>query len=262
MTAPAPGPCLVALGLPFRLGLVCLVLVLLYGLGISVTHLWQHHQGRDERPGFTMDDLVGAYHGIRTPPPLQTALERGHPDDLTQPERQALLAWLRSDRLAEEYDALAAGDAAPAEILHRRCLGCHARQATAGDGIGRRLPLEYWDDVRGVALGRDVAPTDAAIVVASAHTHALGMGSVTAIAMLLALLTRWSRRLLGLLALGAGVGLLGDLLLWLPARSTAGLVPVLAVSGGLWLCCTALLLLLVLVELLRPPPAADLSSDR
>jgi hypothetical protein len=238
-----------------RLGLAALVLVLLGGLAASAAHLFVHHENRDERPGLSLDDLTGAYHGIRTRAPLLVALEAGHPDDLPAAEREGLLAWLGSADLAAGYDDLELGDRAPAEIVDRRCLRCHARQATEGDEIGKRVPLEYWDDVRSLAVSRDVTPTAAEIVLASLHTHALGMGTLSVIAILLACATRWRRGLVGALALLSGLGLALDLAAWLPARDAAFLVPVLALAGGTWISATGALLLLGLVDLLRPGKA-------
>lgn len=248
----APGLRLAALPLPLRLGLAAVVLVLLGGLVASAAHLHAHHAPRDQRPGFSLDDLVGAYHGIRTRAPLEVALERRHPEELAPADRDVLLAWLRGGKVAETYDAEALGARAPAEVLARACLECHARNATQGEGIGRTVPLEYWDDVRAVAFGREVLPTDAPLVLASAHTHALGMGSLTAVTILLVLGTRWPRRGLGWLILAAGVGLVLDLATWLPAREAAWLVPVLAASGAAWAMCTGSLILLVLLDLLLP----------
>lgn len=241
-----------SLGLPFRLGLACLVLVLLGGLCVSASHLWLHHENRDGRPGLTLDDLTGVYHGISAKAPLRLSLERGHPQDLSAVDRDALQAWLAGPDLAQAYDDTKAGERAPAEILDRRCLSCHARAAKDGDGIGKKVPLEYWDDVRAQAQSREVEPNAVGIVIASAHTHALAMGSLSVVAVLLALCTRWSRKVMGVLALGSGVGLLCDLSCWLPARSVALLVPVLAVSGAVWMVSTAALLVATLLELLLP----------
>jgi hypothetical protein len=241
---------------PFRFGLACVVLVLLYGLGVSATHLHRHHANRDGQPGLTLDDLTGVYHGLSAKAPLLRSLERGHPEDLPPADAESLRRWLAQPDLAQVYDDTKLGDRAPAEILDRQCLRCHARAAKDGDGIGKKVPLEYWDDVKAQAEGRAVEPNTVEIVVASAHTHALAMGSLSVVAMLLALGTRWPRRLTGALAAVAGAGLLVDLTCWLPARSFAGLVPVLAAAGAAWAASTALLLLLVLAELVRPARGA------
>lgn len=240
------------LPLSFRLGLSLLLLVLLGGLGAAGLHLVHHHENRDERPGLSLDDLAGAYHGLRTTAPLAAALRAGHPEDLPEAERALLLAWLASDRISEGYDSLEAGEMAPAEVIGRRCLSCHARQAQAGGGIGRRVPLEYWDDVRSVAFSRDVEPVPARILVASLHTHALTMAVLTTVLAVLGMVSRWPGSLVGAMAALAGLGLVLDFAGWFLARDTVEFVTVLAAGGAAWMGANVLLLLLVLADLWLP----------
>lgn len=235
-----------------RLGVSCLLLTVLYGLAVASVHLVVQHQSRDQRDGLSLADLQAAYHGARTVAPMLVALQRGHPDNLPASERDALLGWLHGSDLSETYDSLELGASAPAEILQRRCLSCHARAATDGGDIGQRVPLEYWDDVQKVSSSRDVEPIPTEIVLASSHTHALAMATLSLVLVGLALLTRWSPRWIGALVLACGGGLLLDLAAWLPARSWSGFVLLLAAAGALWLCSTALLALLVLVDLWWP----------
>ena len=236
-----------------RAGLSLLLLTVLGGLVASATHLVRQHQGRDERPGLSLDDLRGAFHGVRTTAPLRAVLARQHPPGLPAADRDALLRWLDGGRLSEDYDNVDLGAAAPADVIERSCLQCHARGAKAGDGIGARVPLDYWDDVRLLAFARDVSPLAVDIVVASTHTHALGMGTLSLVLCGLAFCTRW-RRLPAALTLPCGLGLLVDLGAWLPAREFPWLVPTMAVAGTLWFAATALLCLLVLAELWWPAP--------
>ncbi len=58
----------------FRLGITLLVLVLFGGLAASMRHLVSHHENRDERPGLSLDDLTGAYHGMTSTAALIPAL--------------------------------------------------------------------------------------------------------------------------------------------------------------------------------------------
>ncbi|GAB4161225.1 MAG: hypothetical protein Fur0037_27900 [Planctomycetota bacterium] len=247
---------------PFRFALFCLVLVFGFGLATGAWHLVLHHEGRDGKAGFSIGDVVGAYAGIRVEAPIGKALGRGHPEGLPPAEKDALSRWLSSDSLDRGYDDERLGELSPAWILDRRCLSCHSRQAKRGGSIGKDMPFDYWDDVKIAALSRTVEPTAVPIVVASAHTHALAMGSLTAVVLLLSLGTGFSRRLIGAIAAGSGVGLLIDLACWLPSRELPWLVPVMVGAGGLWFSCSALLLAAIAVELLSPSRRSGGSADR
>ncbi len=233
-----------------RAGVSCVVLVLLLGFWASLEHLRTHHAGRDSQPAMTMDDLVGWYHGLRTTAPMLAALESGHPEGLADAERDKLLAWVRSDAIGETYDDLDLGADAPAEILARACLDCHARGAD--DAAAAALPLEYWDDVERQVASTDVPPASADVLVASTHTHALSLGVVTLLVTLLLFATRWPRGLSGLMTFAAGFALLADLGGWWLARGTAAFVPVIAVSGAVYVAAMVAASLAILADMWLP----------
>jgi hypothetical protein len=239
---------LAELGLGARIALTCLALVFAIGFAASAEHLVQHHQNRDGQSGVSLVDLEGAYHGVRAPAPLATALERGHPEDLPPAERELLLGWLGGGRVSEDYDNLDLGESAPAEILAGSCLACHGReQAAAG------VPaLEYWEDVTKVAFAREIAAVPREILAASTHTHALSLAAVSAVIGGLWLATRWPARLKeGLFAAGA-LALLADLAAWWLARELAWMVPVIALAGGVFAAATGLALAGILLDLWLP----------
>lgn len=249
-----------ALSPAVRVGVTCLVLVALAGLAASARHVVDHHQGRDERPGLSLADVRGAYHGVQTTAPLIVALQRDHPADLTDDdtllltarETDVLARWLESDRISSDYDNLDLGDAAPAEILAVRCLACHSRQATRGDGVGERIPLDYWDDVEKVAFSREIYPVDVEILTTSMHTHALSLAGLSLVVGGMLLLTGWPRRIVHALIALLGVGLVLDLGgPWL-ARPWAGAVWMIVVGGAVFGTATAVSLLAILVDLWRP----------
>ncbi len=114
----------------FRMGICALVITLLGGYIVSGLHLRWHYDNRDEVPGLTINDIVGAYHGVQTPSPLIEALESGHPDTIEDYERTELLGWLEGDRVSLDYDNLDLGELAPSEIIAVSCVDCHTRPQT------------------------------------------------------------------------------------------------------------------------------------
>lgn len=239
-----------------RIALTCLVLVLGIGLGASAYHLQEHHQNRDEQPGVSLEDITGAYHGVETTAPLVVALERQHPPEMAAGERATLLAWLRSGRIVEDYDNFDLGDAAPAELLRKHCAACHTRNAAQGDGIGARVPLEYFDDVKRLAFSKSVAPVPVKVLAASTHAHALSLAPMSLAIGFLLLATRWPVLLRHGLFLVAALGLLVDLACWWLARESAALVPLLVAAGSAYVLSTALSLALIALELWLPPRAS------
>jgi hypothetical protein len=239
--------------LPFgaKLGVACLVLVLLGGLIASGMHMRAHYQNRDERAGLSMDDFTGAYHGVERVSPLITALERNHPEELPQAARDTLLAWLRSDRVSEDYDSLDLGDNAPAEIIGEHCLSCHSRQSEEGEGIGREIPLEFWGDVQAVAFSREIQPTPVDVLAASTHAHALSLGAMALVIAALGMMTSWPRGLVSLGILLMGAGLLADMGAWWLARQWEQMVWLILGAGAVFNGVSALLLLGVLLDLCR-----------
>ncbi|MHC5064772.1 MAG: hypothetical protein ACYTG5_12455 [Planctomycetota bacterium] len=240
-----------------RVGASFMILTLIGGLLASGAHVFVHHENRDEQPGLSLDDLTGAYHGVQTRAPLATALERDHPETLSDADKSLLLNWLRSNRISEDYDNLDLGDSAPVEILDARCNNCHGRNATEGEGIWKQYPLDQFDDVKRLAISRDVRPVDMEILLASTHTHALSMAMIALLLSFLALATRFSRGLVGLLVGLAGIGLFVDLACWWLARDSALFVPLLAGAGGLFALSTVSLSLLGLLEMWMPRRAGS-----
>lgn len=246
-----------------RVGIASLVLVVLVGIAASAAHLRDHYQNRDGDPRLTFTDLVGAYHGIKAPSPLIRALESGHPGTLPQDRRDQLLDWLLgkkdpagrrppggNPRLAEDYDSLDLGDKAPAEILRAACLSCHA--AASPDPIAKRVPLDYWDNVRAIAFPKDIAPTPRDKLVTSIHAHALALASLSLLLAALLLMTSLPRALASALVAVMGVALLADFACQWFSRDHAPLVWGVMIAGTAYHAAAVLACLVVLVELARP----------
>jgi hypothetical protein len=252
------------LPLGMRVGLCALSVVLLIGLGASMTHLIWHHEMRDERSGMTYDDVRGAYHGMTTIAPLRSALERGHPESLDKAQRDALLDWLlgKADAvgkrpgsnpgLSDLYDNPDLGADAPAEIISRSCLECHSRRVSAEYPGAARYPLERWDDVRAISISREIKPADPKKLVISVHAHALSLGTLSLVVCVLLWLTRWPRGLVSVSVALAGVGLVADFAGQLLARPYGGAVAAIVAGGVVYTSVTTVQVLAVMAEMLLP----------
>lgn len=235
-----------------RLGVAVLVLVLLGGYVVSGIHMAWHYDNRDEVPGLTIDDIKGHYHGVTVESPLVKALEDGHPEDLPDRERNLLLEWLRDPAtLSTRFDDFDLGDDAPAEIIATRCLDCHARNAT-GEGAYAKLPLEYFDDIRPLAVSREINPTTPEIVAMSQHTHAPVMAVILIVLALLGAMTRVPKSLNGLIVLVGALGLLADMSAWWLARSNDAWAYAIVGGGFAYSAATGLVGLIVIVDCLIP----------
>src|SRR5690606_14331982 len=131
----------------------------------------------------------------------------GHPEDLPERERGLLLDWLNdATTLAMRFDDFDLGDDAPAEIIAVSCLSCHARNATGPDAYPQ-MPLEYFDDIRPLAVSREINPTTIDIIAMSQHTHAPVMAVILLVLGLVGAMTRVPGMLVGLVTLVGAVGL-------------------------------------------------------
>ncbi len=235
----------------FRVGIAVLIVTLLGGYIVSGLHLRWHYDNRDEEPGLTMNDIIGAYHGVRTPSPLVAALELGHPDTLADSDRTALLDWLRGDRLSQDYDNLDLGEEAPSEIIAVSCLHCHTRTASA-PGSMPDVPLEYWDDIQSIAYSKDIQPAGANIVAMSQHAHAPSMAIILIVLGWLCVCTRLPARLTGVVVLLSGMGLLVDMAGWWIARDYAEFAYAIVGGGIVYAIGTMLLGLMIIIDCLLP----------
>lgn len=232
-----------------RLGLVFFTLCLAGGyLLASGSHMVEHYQNRDGRPGMSFTDVKSAYHGATVPSPLLAALNRHHPPELPASDRAELIRWLEGENVASAFDNPDFGDFTPKEIIDAHCISCHTAPAEKGAG----LSLRNWPEIQKVAFAVDVFPTDKKILLASLHAHASTMAGIGMILSLLALLTSWPRWLVGGLILLAGLGLAVDVGSWWPARDYEALVPAIIAGGITHSGSMAALMLLIVVDLLRP----------
>ncbi len=246
------------LPLAARLSLTFLLLVIAGGYVASGLHLSGHHAARDGRPGLSVTDIEGVYHGVTTPPLLKELLEQGHPAEvsggkaLDEDDRATLLAWVTGDRIAENWANIDFGDGfgSPEEIAQAACGSCHGATVPAEK---RAEPLlATWDQYKELCFENRVSPTDPALLLASTHAHALALGTITLLLCALMYATRFSSGLKGLLALCASGGLLVDLAAWWLTRQVAGMVSLILLGGLAHAGAVGLMLVAIGLDLWRP----------
>jgi hypothetical protein len=244
-------PKLRELGCLARLGLLGLMLTLVGGIVASALHVKNHYSPRDQEPGLSMLDLQGAYHGVKAPSRLLTALkDNNHPPELAKNKRDALVKWLESNRIQTDYDNVDLGDFAPAEIFVADCVSCHGR--SSGDAKAKAVPLDDWDSVKKVAFSKTIEPTPTDKMVVSAHAHMPAMATCTIVLVLLLMMTTYPRRLIDWLSALMGVFLVLDFAGWWLAREFAMGTYVVVVAGGIYNAATAGAIALIMIELMRP----------
>lgn len=235
-----------------RLGVALLTVTLLGGYVVSGIHMVWYYDQRDGASGLTADDIRAHYHGITVASPLIDALENNHPEDLPDRERNILLDWLRNpDTLSVSYDDFDLGDDAPAEIIATSCISCHARNAT-GDDAYARLPLEFFDDIRPLAVTREINPTPTEIIAVSQHTHAPVMAVILMVVALLGAMTRAPRLLVGGVVLIGATGLLADMAAWWLARSNDAWIYAIIGGGFAYSASTGIAGLIVILDCIIP----------
>ena len=114
------------------------------------------------------------------------------------------------------------------------------------------MPLDYFDDVRKLAVSREIKPMEKRILVMSTHTHALAMVPLTALVGGLMLCVTTPRVLRNGLPLLASLALAGDIAGWWIARQAEGGVWLVLIAGGAYSAAMAAMIALVVVDVLRP----------
>lgn len=244
-----------------RLGLTAMLAVFAIGLWASAEYIRIKHENKDERPGVSMLDLVGTYHGVSVPSPLRESLESGHPEELAPKTRAALIAWLSKDTnaISRDYDNLDLGDTAPSEVIAVDCLACHSR--AEAPTLGADVVLDNWEAVSKIAFPININPMPYGILIASTHAHALTLAAIGALLALMLAFTRWRRGLVGVLVFALGVGLFLDVGSWWAARWDARFVYTIVAGGALFNFGAVLALLLIFGELWLPRPRGERCDD-
>jgi hypothetical protein len=235
-----------------KFGALSLLLLIAGGYLASGALLYFRYEKRDERPGLTIDDIIGAYHGLQSTSPILAAVQRNHPEGMKPEASAAFIAWLTGPRVVEDYDNLDLGDKAPNELLAANCTSCHARKSATS----AKPYLEFFDDVKPLASSRKIEPADIKVLVTSTHAHAIALATSTFVLSGLLLMSSRRRAFTGLLIGAMGFSILLDIGSWWITRHYVPGVYGIVAGGAIHNASVALSILVIFFDLLRPAKAA------
>ena len=143
------------------------VFLLTIGLGyiMALINMYYSHQGRDGKPGLSIEDIVIMYHGSNDQTRLGTAVNGIMAPNLKyQSDKEVILKWIQDGANEPAYQS----DIAP--ILDRDCVHCHT------PAINPALPdLSHY---AGVAEVAHAGGASLPVLVRVSHIHLFGIAFI------------------------------------------------------------------------------------
>ncbi len=197
------------------------LLTILLGYLFSLGQIYFTHQGRDGRPGLSIDDVAIAYHGIPDQTRLAAAIKGPMAGNLKSPaDKEIILDWVAAGAQREIYDSRVA------PILQRDCLVCHSPDS------GMQVPsLTSYEQV--VKLTEADRGASLPSLVRISHIHLFGIAFILFFVgklFVLCEMPTWMKRL----TIGVPfLSLLIDIFAWYLTRESASFAYLLVFSGAL-----------------------------
>lgn len=192
------------------------------GLGylFALTHLFFTHSPRDGKPGLSVQDVIVAYYGSMEQTRLETAINGIMAGYVGSPEnKNAIIQWIHSGKSRERYQEKIE------PILQQNCVGCHNPQANPS------LPnLTSYEGVMEVASGK---PASLPNLVKVSHIHLFGIAFILYLVGRIFILSEMNVTLKRIIVIVPFLGMLVDILSWIPARNYPFFAYVIVASGGL-----------------------------
>jgi hypothetical protein len=198
------------------------VFLLTIGLGyvVALTNMYYTHQGRDGKPGLSIDDVMINYHGSGTQTRLGTAINGVMEPNLKyKSDKDVILRWIHNGADEPEYVEKVA------PILNRDCILCHSPRANPS------LPdLTHYVGAAEVAHAGGV--TIPALIRVS-HIHLFGIAFILFFIGKIFLLCDINVYLKRIAVVIPFAAMLMDVLSWFITKSIPSFAYVVVVSGAL-----------------------------
>jgi hypothetical protein len=138
------------------------------GMGylFAMAHLYYSHQGRDGKPGLSVEDVRIAYYGLHQQTRLGAALNGSMGNNLEYPEQKEIIfQWIENGTDVDEFNARVA------PILRDNCIMCHSE--ASGMGLP---PLTNYEEVKELTK-MDTGASIQSLVRVS-HIHMFGIAFI------------------------------------------------------------------------------------
>lgn len=138
------------------------------GLGylFALTHLYYSHEGRDGKPGLSVEDVRIAYYGKHQQTRLGAALNGAMGGNLEFPDQKTIIFdWIEKGTDVDEFNDKIA------PILNSRCVMCHSE--AAGMGLP---PLTSYEEV--IKLTKMDTGASVQSLVRVSHIHLFGIAFI------------------------------------------------------------------------------------
>lgn len=198
------------------------VFLLTIGLGylMALINMYYSHQGRDGKPGLSLQDIVIMYHGSNNQTRLGSAINGiMEPNLKFKSDKEVILKWISNGAGLPGYEQ----DIAP--ILNRDCVGCH------NPTINPALP-----DLRNYPGAAEVAHTGGAslpVLVRVSHIHLFGIAFILFFIGKIFLLCDMNIYVKRVAVIIPFIAMLLDVLSWFVTKWFSGFAYVVVMSGAL-----------------------------
>ena len=198
------------------------VFLLTIGLGylMALVNMYYTHQGRDGKPGLTIEDIVIQYHGSKEQTRLGTAISGiMEPNLKYKSDKEIILKWINEGADEQGYDQTVA------PILNRDCIICHT------PAVNPSLP--DLTNFKGVAEVAHSGGAPVSSLVKVSHIHLFGIAFILYFIGRIFLLCEMNVYVKRIAVIIPFVAMLLDVVSWFLTKTNAGFAYVVVLSGAL-----------------------------
>jgi hypothetical protein len=199
------------------------IFLLTIGLGylFALGHMYYSHEGRDGKPGLSVQDVEIAYYGAHQKTRLGAALDGSMGVNLEFPEqKQIIFDWISKGADIDEFNTKVA------PIMNANCVMCHS--SASGMGVA---PLTNYQEV--VELTRGDTGASIQSLVRVSHIHIFGIAFILFFVGRIFILCEMLPIVKRVMVVVPFIAILFDILSWYATKIIPGFSYVVVISGGL-----------------------------